>query len=184
MDDARRAEEARLSGTARSLPPPLSARPWPGAARLPEAIDALLRQGRPAEAVATAADARRRGITLSWGSADRVARAYLHLGEPAAAQRVWREATGPPGEATRTARLADADFAAWDLDAASTGYRRAAALDASLADAWLGLALVALERGRASEALAASQRALGMTLETRRRGLLEEIASLAARYTR
>ena len=98
---------------------------------------------------------------LAWTIADRVARAYLHLGEPAEARRTWLEVANPPSPALREARGADADFAAWDLDGAAAGYRRALTLDHDLADAWVGLALTALERGQAGEAVKAGRAALG-----------------------
>ena len=93
-------------------------------------------------------------------SADRVAGASLHLGEPEAARRTWLEAAGAPSEALRAARVADADCAAWELDSALAGYRRALLLDPDLAEAWVGLALIALERGQAGEALEAGRAAL------------------------
>ncbi len=191
MDDARRAVEARLNGTSKdtdtglTLPAP-TIWPGPGEARFARAIDSLLQQGRPLAAVAVAAEARRRGQVLSWAIADRVAAAYLHLGEPVEARRTWLEAANPPSPALRAARVADADLAAWDLDGAEAGYRRALTLDHDLAEAWVGLALTALERGRAGEALEAGRTALRLmtATEPRRRTLLEGIVALSATYAR
>ncbi len=158
--------------------------PGPGEALLVGALDTLLGQGRLVAAVALAAEARRRGEVLSWPVADRVAGAYLALGEPAKARRTWLEAASPPSSALRATRLADADLAAWDLGGADAGYRRALALDRDLADAWLGLALTALERGQAGEALEASRAALRLrdVPEPHGRALLEGIEALAAAH--
>jgi tetratricopeptide (TPR) repeat protein len=106
----------------------------------------------------------------------------MHLGEPSLARNTWLRAGGAPGDAVLAARVADTHFAAWDLDAADSGYHRAATIDPALEDAWLGLALVALERGRADEADAAASRALRMTADPRRRALLEGVVSLARPY--
>jgi hypothetical protein len=187
MDDARRTVEARLQGTrgdsGLTWAAPAS-RPWPGEAHLAPAIDDLLRQRLPAAAVALAAEMRRRGHVLSWATADRVASAYLNLGEPAEARRAWLEAAIAPSAALRATRLADADLAVWELDAADAGYRRALTLDRQRTDAWVGLALAALERGQADEAFEAARAALLLTTatEVRRRALLEEIVALTAAH--
>jgi tetratricopeptide (TPR) repeat protein len=156
---------------------------WPGDDRLPAALDGLLAQGRPAAAVALAAEARRRGRALPWASAEGVACALLHLGEPSRARRAWREASAPPSAALLAARLADADLASWDFAAAAAGYRRALALDPGLPDAWLGLALAALEQGDAPAAIRASSRALTLPASPDRRALLEGLGALAAPYS-
>jgi tetratricopeptide (TPR) repeat protein len=191
MDDARRALEARLPGSGTGPNPGTDAnrttvppRPWPGDGRLADTIDDLLRQGRPASAVAMAAEAGRRGRALPWATAERVAGACLHLGEPSQARRAWLEADAPPSSALLAARVADADLAAWDLDAAEAGYRRALTLDPDLADAWVGLALIGLERGHSAEALQAGRAALPSTTEPRRRSMLEGIVSLSEPYAR
>jgi Tfp pilus assembly protein PilF len=108
------------------------------------------------------------------------------VGKPADARRTWLEAAGPPSEALRTARQADADLAAWDLAAAEAGYRRALAVDPNLADAWVGRALTALESGSAGVAREAARTALNAQapIEARRRALLEGIEALCAPRTR
>ena len=102
------------------------------------------------------------------------------------ARRAWLEAASPPSSALRAARVADADLAAWDIDGADAGYRRALTIDHDLAEAWVGLALIALERGQAGEALKAGRAALRLmtVTEPRRRTLLEGIVALAAAYAR
>jgi thioredoxin-like negative regulator of GroEL len=127
-----------------------------------------------------------RGGALAWAVAERVAATYLHGGKPAEARRTWLEAAGPPSEALRTARLADADLAAWDFAAADAGYRRAVALDPELADAGVGLALSALECGSAGAARKAARTALTVQapIEPRRRALLEGIEALCTRHAR
>ena len=189
MDDARSAAEACLDGTGSDMARSLTRTglaTWPGLgeARWAKAIDSLLQQRRPVAAVSVAAEARRRGQEFSWAVADRVAGVYLHLGEPVEARRVWLEATLAPSPALRAARVADADLAAWDLDSADAGYRRAITLDRDLADAWVGLALTALEQGRAGEALKAGREALRLmeVNEPRRRTLLEGIVALSSAY--
>jgi hypothetical protein len=110
----------------------------------------------------------------------------LQLGLPADARRTWLEAAECPSEAHRAARVADTDLAAWDLAAAEAGYRRALAGDHDLADAWVGLALTALESGSAGAARDAARNALKAQargpIEARRRELLEGIEALCARY--
>jgi hypothetical protein len=191
MDDARDAVEARRNGTSKGTDPTLTRPaptilPGPGEARFASTIDSLLQQRRPLAAVGVAAEARRRGQEFSWAVAERVAGAYLHLGEPAEARRTWLEAANPPSLALRAARVADADLAAWDLEGAEGGYRRALKLDHSLGEAWVGLALTALERGHAGEALTAAHAALQLmtAAEPRRRILLEGIVALSAPYAR
>jgi hypothetical protein len=126
-----------------------------------------------------------RGPALPWAVADRLAGHYLHLGRPEEARRTWLDAANPPA-ALREARLADAALAAWDLDAAAAGYRRALATDPDLADAWVGLALAALEDGQAGVALDAAHAVLrtAAPIEPRRRTLLEGIAALCADHAR
>jgi hypothetical protein len=126
------------------------------------------------------------GRVLPWAVAERVAGTYLHLGRPAAARRTWLVATGCPSEALRTARIADADLAAWDFAAAGAGYRRARALDPGLADATVGQALAALERGEVGTAVEAARAALqsAAPIEPRRRRLLLGIEGLCASQAR
>ncbi len=189
MDDARAAVETVRNGSSANPDTSLTrtaSAAWPGSgeARLATAIESLLQQGRPVAAVKVAEEARRRGQELSWAVADRIAGASLHLGAPAEARRTWLEAADPPSLALRAARVADADFAAWDLDGAEAGYHRALTLDRDLAEAWVGLALIAVERGRASEAVEAGRAALQRmsAAEPRRRTLPEGIVALAGAY--
>ncbi len=157
---------------------------WPGEPRLADVLATMLREGKPAGAVALAHEARRRSVKLSWPVADRVAAALLHLGEPSAARRIWLDAGSPPSAAIRAARLADADLAAWKFADARDGYKRALALDSNLTDAWIGLALIGLEQGRAPDALEAAHAALANEPAPPRRALLEGIVSLCETQSR
>jgi tetratricopeptide (TPR) repeat protein len=156
----------------------------PQDASLPDilATSLALRGMSLASEQAAAAETRQHRGALTWAAAERVAAAYLHLGQPAEARRTWRDAAGPPSEALRSARVADADLAAWDFAAAEAGYRRAVARDPDLADAWVGLALTALETGSAAVAREAARSALKTPapIEARRRALLEGIEALCA----
>jgi hypothetical protein len=135
---------------------------------------------------AALAEAQRGGPRLPWAVAERVAGTYLHLGMPGEARQTWISAAECPSEALRMARLADADGAAWKLADAEAGYRRARALDPSLADASVGLALAALERGDAGAALEAARAVLQTAdeIEPRRRRLLLGIEALCAPQAR
>jgi hypothetical protein len=127
---------------------------------------------------------RGQGRPLPWADAERVAGALLHLGLPREARRIWLEAGACPSESIRAARVADADLVAWAFVAADAGYRRALDLDPGLADAWLGLAISALEQGHAAAAVEAARAVLNSSaeVEPRRRALLEEIETLCAPY--
>jgi hypothetical protein len=146
------------------------------------AASLAMRGMSPASEQAALEEVRERRGVLPWGVAERVAATYLHLGKPDQARRAWLAATGPPSEALRLARLADADLAAWDFTSAETGYRRALALDPRMADAWVGLALAALETGSAGIARDAARtaRECAPGLETHRRALLDGIEKLCA----
>jgi tetratricopeptide (TPR) repeat protein len=183
MDDARVALENRSAGggavASQSALPPL-----PADESLASRLEDLLQRGRPAAAVSLAAEARSRGRVLPWVIADRIACTQLHLGDPTSARRIWREAVDPPSQAILAARVGDAAFAAWDLEGAAAGYRRALSLDSNFAEAWVGLALIGLERGDAGKALVAARAALKLKPSPNRTWLLEGILALCEPYAR
>jgi hypothetical protein len=96
----------------------------------------------------------------AWPEADRAAAAFLHLGNPQAARRVWSEAANPPSEAVRLTRMAGAELAALDAVAAEVLCQQALRLDPQLGEAWFVLAAARLEAGRMDEVAAASREAL------------------------
>jgi hypothetical protein len=150
-----------------------------GAARRTLAASFALRAVNPLLEQQVAAEVRRRR-PLPWRDADRLAETALLLGMPAEARRLWLEADACPSPAIRATRVADADLAAWDYADADAGYRRALALDPSLADAAIGLALSKLEQGQARPAVAAARTGLKAVdpLDATRRALLEQIEAL------
>ena len=145
MIDARDwADELSKQFTPRAAPPeaqPLrpsaveavSLPPGAGTSELSELFEDRLRHGRTLAAVELARQAEARGIALPWELADRVAITHLHLGEPAEARRYWERAQAPPSPALRLARIAQAELALTDIEAAEKTFR--AALDSTIGSA-------------------------------------------------
>ena len=121
MDDAATALEQELPDS-RAAASQTSSPAWPGDAAVATRLEELLRQRRPATAVALAYKARLRGRILPWATADRIACAQLHLGDPISARQTWLEAADPPSRALLSARVGDAALAAWNLEAARFSY--------------------------------------------------------------
>ena len=113
----------------------------------------------------------------SWTDADRIAGTLLHLGNPEAARRVWAEAADPHPPALRPTRMAGADLAGFDAEAAEARCRQALALDSRLGEAWFVLAVALFEAGRIVEALDACRESLKRELTVAQR---ERIQGLVA----
>jgi tetratricopeptide (TPR) repeat protein len=87
-----------------------------------------------------------------WPWAEQIAAAWMHLGCPTQARRIWRAALDPPSEAERFCRIAASYAAAGNWREASQLYLRAARLAPEMAEPRLGLAILHLQAGRADSA--------------------------------
>ena len=119
---------------------------------------------------------------VPWSTADRRAVNDLHLGDPTAAERAWREATPPPSPGLRLMRLASADLVVFDASAAMNHCRQALALEPRLGEAWYLLAIANLDSGNAEGALAACREGLKYELTPPQRDSLEGVDRLLSRY--
>jgi tetratricopeptide (TPR) repeat protein len=162
----------------------------PGATEAAQLLDQVLQiQGmsdtKPALAIARvrgSGEADERPMRRDWPACDRVAARLLHSGHPAEARRVWASAADPPVQALRLARLAAADLAALDFDAAERTYRAALKLDPALSEAWFGLALLHTERGDAAAVVDAARQGLQHPLSPAQDLVLRELKVLADPY--
>jgi hypothetical protein len=148
---------------------------------LSKAIAELLFHHRPLAAVALAREAERNGRTLPWETADRVAAALLHLGDPASAHRVWDRAAAPPSIALRLARLGEAELASLDFEAAARSLHAALESDPRLGEAWFVLALLRLQSGDAVGTVSACGKGLACPLTNPQRSAMEHMLKLASR---
>ena len=124
----------------------------------------------------------RRGDRSAWTTSDREATILLYRGRPAEARRLWERAIDPPSPALRLARIATADLAAMDFPAAKRSFRAALALDPSLVETWLGVALLHTQQGDPAEALTASREGLRRPLTPEQSSFLRFVEALTAPY--
>ena len=103
-------------------------------------------------------------------------------GEPAEARRYWEQAQAPPSPALRLARIAQAEMASNDLEAAEKTFRAALRLERRLGEAWFGLALLELQLGDADATLAACREGLACTLTEPQLAALDNIRTLVAPF--
>jgi tetratricopeptide (TPR) repeat protein len=187
------AEELSKQSTPRAAPPeaqPLrpsavedvSLPPGTGASELSELFEDRLRHGRTLAAVELARQAEARGIALPWELANRVAITHLRLGEPAEARRYWERAQASPSPALRLARIAQAELALTDIEAAEKTFRAALGFDHRLGEAWFGLALLELQLGDADATLAACKEGMSCTLTEPQRVLLDKFKTMVERF--
>ena len=180
--DARRAAPPDTEPARVSSDPAVSLPPGAGTGELFELFEDRLRHGRTLAAIELVRQAEARGIALPWKLADRVATAHLYLGEPAQARKYWERAHVPPSTALRLARIAQAELASTDFDAAEKTFRAALLLDPRLGEAWFGLALLELQLGHADATLAVCQQGLSCTLTEPQREALLKIKTLVDRF--
>jgi tetratricopeptide (TPR) repeat protein len=155
---------------------------WNDRGDLSRALAGLLDQGRTEASVRLFTRAAGRGIVPDWPAADRVAAAWLHLGRPDRARRVWERAADPPSPAIRLARIATADLAALDHATARRTFRAALELEPDRGEAWFGLALLHTQLGEPAGALAAARRGLKLSLTPAQASFLRGIEGLVATY--
>jgi tetratricopeptide (TPR) repeat protein len=172
---------SRLRALDRLLgPPPDYSGPLPE--DVPGAVDGLLRAGRPEQAVRLAGAAAARGQPArGWGLAERLAGAWLHLGEPARARRAWASAPAPSA-AVRVARLGCTFWVERDHAAAVRCYERARRADPGLPEPPWALAWIHAEVGQAEAGLRACRAALRLPLPPGTRKELESLQALLGRY--
>jgi len=113
-----------------------------------------------------------------WPWAERIATAWMHLGHPAQARRIWQAALHPPSETERLCRIAASHAASGDWQEALQLYLRAARLAPESAEPFLGLAVLHFEAGQAASARDACQRALQKSLSDYEREHLQSFARL------
>ena len=153
-----------------------------GASEVLALFEDLLHRGRALAAVELAREAEARGIALPWELADRIAVTHLQLGEPAEARRYWERAQAPPSHALRLARIAQAELASTDIEAAEKTFRAAIEVDHRLGEAWFGLALVELQLGDADATLAACHKGMTCALTEPQRVVLDKFKTIAERF--
>ncbi len=182
---SQRREKARVAELVAAIrsrlgPPPITR--WANLSELERIVADLLAGGRAA-AAADVIEGAFRPEARPWDWADRLARLRLHLGQPARARATWLAANGAlTPVSVRTARVAAADFAEGDLDAARKSYREAIASDPSLFEAHYGLALLEQDAGHAPEALAEARLAEKAAANDHAREAARQIAATAAPY--
>jgi tetratricopeptide (TPR) repeat protein len=132
------------------------------------------------EQSATVIESLRCRTDADWTTWDRAAAELLHLGRTADALRVWELAPGAPSPAIRMTRIATALLAALDFQTAMQTLQLALKRDAGLGEAWFCLALVHVERGEPTPALAACDTGLQKCLTRAQRSSLERFKALLA----
>jgi hypothetical protein len=80
------------------------------------------------------------------------------------------------------ARIAQAEMAANDLEAAEKTFRAALRLERRLGEAWFGLALLELQLGDADATLAACREGLSCTLTEPQRAAVDNMMTMLARF--
>jgi hypothetical protein len=178
----RRAYEFR--GIADALEPSTALPAWRTVSDLSDLVEDLIRKGRISSVAALSREAKVRGIAVPWEVVDRIALVHLHLGEPEAARRLWKDARDCPSPGLRWTRLAEADLAALDYPAAGMMFQAALEADRRRGDAWFGLALLHLQKGDATDTLVACREGLTCWLTQPQRDILENMQTLAARFER
>jgi hypothetical protein len=145
-----------------------------------QTIGLLLGDGRPEDATRYADSLP--GRALPWPLADAVAGAWLHLGYPDRARRVWQAASGPPSEAIRLARVASSYWAERDYTAAEQTYLQVRQAAPELLEPHWALAWIATELGRAGQAAESARAALGRSPPPTVQTELTALLAFLARY--
>ena len=82
----------------------------------------------------------------------------------------------------RLARIAQAELALTDIEAAEKMFRAAIGLDHRLGEAWFGLALLELQLGDADETMAACHEGMSCTLTEPQRVVLDKFKTMVDRF--
>jgi tetratricopeptide (TPR) repeat protein len=159
--------------------------PRPAPTELPGLLTRALDSHQAGTAARWAAEALANGqADWDWQLADRLAGVCLHLGQPALARQVWQGAKGPPDEAVRQTRLADASWVERNYAVAIHHYREARRLDPRLQEPCWALAWLYAQRGEAGPALAACREALALSLAPNLRDEMHALEELLVRSAR
>jgi tetratricopeptide (TPR) repeat protein len=148
-------------------------------ADLAAAFDLLVKQGRVGAALSRIEGAN--SASWPWSFADRVAAAYMHLGQPAQARRVWQQAQ-PPSESLRLCRIASTFWVERDFETANRLYREAEDADPRSADALWGQAMLNAQLGNAEAAYEACRTGLDLALTPQQRSDLQGLKRWVANY--
>lgn len=144
--------------------------------QLASALARLLAEGRPAAAARALDQSAAAG--WPWPLAEQAAGLYMHLGRPADARRVWRQASDCPSPALRQCRLAYTYWVERDFGAARECLRQARAADPRLGEACWASALFHAQLGEADTTLEACRAGLQRSLNERQRADLEALRAL------
>jgi hypothetical protein len=152
----------------------------PAGANVSEVIRRLLKAGRPAQAVRFAAEKGppRGEPGWPWQTADALAGAAMHLGQPEQARAIWQNALNPPSEAVRRERLASTFWVERDFEESVRQYSRAWSAEPRRDEPGRALAWLHTQRGAAGPALVACRQTLRLDLSAPVReelGRLEEM---------
>jgi tetratricopeptide (TPR) repeat protein len=145
-----------------------------------DAVSRLALAGRPISALERIEAAGQ--SSWPWPFAERVAALYMHLGRPAEARRVWREARDCPSPALRDCRLAISYWVELDFKSAMRCYLDAKEKEANLSEIWWGLARLHTQLGDAKAASEACRRGLSLKLPASQRMELEALQTFLALY--
>jgi tetratricopeptide (TPR) repeat protein len=148
----------------------------------PDAVMNMLASYQPMAAARLAERMeRRQAVAWPWAVADNLATAYLHLGRPADARRVWEHAK-PPSAADRLCRLATTYWVERDFEAAVRRYQQALRDDPKRAEAWWGLAMIHTQAAQAAAALDACRQGLWLQPTEPQRAALQQLQELLPPY--
>ncbi len=148
---------------------------------LPDAITSRLKAGLPEAAVQLAEQAQRQqAVTWDEATADRLAAAYLQLGRPTEARRIWEHSA--VSSTGRLCRLAGTYWTEQDLDAAIRLYQQALKQDARCAEACWALAVIHTQQGQARPALEACRKGLELSPTDVQRDGLQILQQLLPQY--
>jgi tetratricopeptide (TPR) repeat protein len=145
-------------------------------------VSNLLRAHRLEEVTRLDEAAQRQGLAWPWPVAEQVASAWMHLGQPAQARRVWERAL-PAAPAVQLSRVAGTYWVERDFETALRLYTQARQADPRLSEPCWALAWMHTQLGQAEPALEACRAALGLELPERVRKQMEELEKLLARQT-
>jgi tetratricopeptide (TPR) repeat protein len=148
------------------------------ATRIPSVVMQLLRSRRPLAAVEVLEQCEQPQPGWDWPFAEQVAGLYMHLGRPADARHVWRQATHCPSEALRLSRLASTFLVERDVESAVEHFHQARKANPKLAEVYWGLAMLHAQRGDRAAAEQACRAGLSASLDQRQRADLTALREL------
>jgi tetratricopeptide (TPR) repeat protein len=179
-----RAHQAQVDAARVQLRLKLGSQPatsWKNLGELDQLVSDQLAHGRAATAAAILERAYA-AEKAPWEIIDQAATLHLHLGEPERARMLWLRASTSPRPAIRDARIAVADLADGQLDAARGRYEQALAADPAFFEARYGLAILEQDAGRAAAAYEHALAAIDSAPTDAARFAARALASAVARF--